>query len=73
MRNNADGIASIDLVIVPTIWFRLLYGLMILRHGRRQLLSISVTDHPTAGRARRSFHRRGWWDHSFSRSDARKM
>lgn len=41
-------IASIDLVIAPTIAFRLLYGLVILRHGRRQLLSINVTNHPTA-------------------------
>ena len=48
LRNHADGIASIDLVIVPTITFRLLYGLVILRNGRRQLLSIGVTDHPTA-------------------------
>jgi hypothetical protein len=48
LRNHVDGIASIDLVIVPTITFRLLYGLVILRHDRRQLLSINVTDHPTA-------------------------
>jgi hypothetical protein len=48
LRNHADGIASIDLVIVPTIAFRLLYGLVILHHGRRQLLSIGVTSHPTA-------------------------
>jgi transposase InsO family protein len=48
LHNHADGITSIDLVIVPTIAFRLLYGLIILRHGRRQLLSIDVTNHPTA-------------------------
>jgi len=36
LRNHADGIASIDLIIVPTITFRLLYWLVILRHGRRQ-------------------------------------
>jgi transposase InsO family protein len=48
LHNHADGIASIDLVIVPTIAFRLLYGLVILRHGRRQLLSINVAKHPTA-------------------------
>ena len=48
LQNHADGIASIDLVIVPTIAFRLLYELVILQHGRRQLLSVSVTSHPTA-------------------------
>src|SRR5262249_59399558 len=36
--NHADGIASMDLFLVPTISFRLLYGFLILRHGRRQLL-----------------------------------
>jgi hypothetical protein len=34
LRNHADGIASMDLFVVPTLSFRLLYGLLILRHGR---------------------------------------
>src|SRR5262245_34319046 len=48
LRNHADGIASMDLFVVPTISFRLLYGLLILRHGRRQLLWLGVTAHPSA-------------------------
>ena len=48
LRNHVDGIASIDLFVVPTISFRLLYGLLILRHGRRQILWMGVTAHPTA-------------------------
>jgi hypothetical protein len=48
LRNHADGIASMDLFLVPTISFRLLYGLLILQHGRRQLLWVGVTAHPTA-------------------------
>src|SRR5476651_2083315 len=32
LRNHADGIASIDLFVVPTISFRLLYGLLILQY-----------------------------------------
>jgi transposase InsO family protein len=44
----ADGIASIDLFVVPTISFRLLYGLLILHHDRRQILWLGVTTHPTA-------------------------
>lgn len=48
LSNHADGIASIDLMVVPTIAFRPLYALVLLRHGRRQLLSIGVTTHPTA-------------------------
>jgi hypothetical protein len=31
LLNHVDGIASIDLFVVPTISFRLLYGLLILR------------------------------------------
>ena len=48
LRNHADGIASMDLFVVPTISFRLLYGLLILQHGRRELLWMGVTAHPTA-------------------------
>jgi len=34
LHNHADGIASMDLFVVPTISFRLLYGLLILHHDR---------------------------------------
>jgi len=37
-----------DLFVVPTLSFRLLYGLLILWHGRRQILWLGVTAHPTA-------------------------
>jgi transposase InsO family protein len=46
--NHAQGIASIDMFVVPTASFRLLYGLLILRHGRRHLVSFGVTAHPSA-------------------------
>jgi hypothetical protein len=36
LRNHADGIAAMDLFVVPTISFRLLYGLLILRHDRSE-------------------------------------
>ena len=48
LLNHADGIASIDLFVVPTISFRSLYGLLVLGHGRRRILSLAVTVHPTA-------------------------
>jgi len=48
LRNHADGIAAMDLFVVPTISFRLLYGLLIMSHGRRRLLWFGVTAHPTA-------------------------
>jgi hypothetical protein len=48
LRNHAAGIASIDLFVVRTISFKLLYGLVILRHARRRLITISVTSNPAA-------------------------
>jgi hypothetical protein len=48
LRNHAEGIVSMDLLVVPTFSFKLLYGLLILHHGRRQLLWLGVTTHPTA-------------------------
>ena len=48
LLNHADGIASIDLFVVPTILFRLLYELLVLRPDRRHILWLGVTAHPTA-------------------------
>ena len=48
LRNHAAGIASLDLFVVRTVSFKLLYGLVILRHARRRLVTISVTNSPTA-------------------------
>src|SRR5262245_27951232 len=48
LPNHADGIAAIDLFMVPTISFRPLYGLLIMGHGRRQILWFGVTAKPTA-------------------------
>ncbi|MDP9099884.1 MAG: transposase [Verrucomicrobiota bacterium] len=48
LNNHADGIAAMDLFVVLTISFRLLYGLLIMGHCRRQILWFGVTSHPTA-------------------------
>ena len=37
-----------DLFVVPTVSFRLLYRPLIMGHGRRQILWLGVTAHPTA-------------------------
>ena len=37
-----------DLFIVPTLSFRLLHGLLILGHARREILWLGVTAHPSA-------------------------
>jgi len=48
LRNQAAGIASIDLFVVRTVSFKLLYGLLILRHARRQLVRVAVTNVPSS-------------------------
>jgi hypothetical protein len=48
LRNHADRIAAVDLFVVPTVGFKLLYCLLVLGHGRRRLIHHAVTAHPTA-------------------------
>jgi len=48
LRNHAEGIASIDFFVVPTATCKLLFGLLIIRHDRRQLIHVAVTTNPTA-------------------------
>jgi transposase InsO family protein len=47
-RNHAKAIAAIDMCVVPTVTFDHLFAFLVLGHGRRQLLWIEVTRHPTA-------------------------
>jgi transposase InsO family protein len=48
LRNHAPQIAAMDLFVVPTICFNLLYVLVIVRLARRELVWINATAHPTA-------------------------
>jgi transposase InsO family protein len=48
LHNHAPDIAAMDLLVVPTIGFDLLYAFVIVRLGRRELIWINVTAHPTA-------------------------
>ena len=48
LRIHTAHIAAVDLFVIPTIGFKLLYGLVILRLERRRLVWINVTAHPTA-------------------------
>ena len=48
LRNHAPDIAAIDLFVVPTIGFNLIYALVIVRLERRDLVWINVTQNPTA-------------------------
>jgi transposase InsO family protein len=48
LRNHAPEIAAMDLFVVPTIGFKLLYGFVIVRIDRRDLVWINATTNPTA-------------------------
>ena len=48
LRNHAPDIAAMDLFVVPTLRFDLLYAFVIVRLDRRDLVWINVTTNPTA-------------------------
>jgi transposase InsO family protein len=48
LRNHVPEIAAMDLFVVPTIGFDLLYAFIIIRLDRRELVWINVTTNPTA-------------------------
>jgi transposase InsO family protein len=48
LHNHAPDIAAMDLFVVPTIGFDLLYAFIIVRLDRRGLVWINVTTNPTA-------------------------
>ena len=48
LRNHADGMVSVDFLVVPTIRFERLFAFVVLSHARRQIAHIAVTRHPTS-------------------------
>ena len=64
LSNHADGIAAIDLFVLPTIAFQILYCLVIVRHGRRLWVSFGVTANPTAEWISRQVTEAFPWDHA---------
>jgi putative transposase len=50
---HARELVAIDFFVVSTITFHLLFVFVVLRHHRRELLRVNVTDHPTAAWAAR--------------------
>jgi transposase InsO family protein len=62
LRNHAPDIAAMDLFVVPTIGFELLYALVIIRLDRRDLIWINVTANPTAEWVARQITEAFPWD-----------
>ena len=48
LEAHIHDIVAIDFFVVPTLTFQLLFGFLILRHHRRELVHVNATDHPTA-------------------------
>jgi putative transposase len=48
LMTHARDIVAVDFFLVPTLTFRLLFVFVVLRHDRRELVHLNVTDHPTA-------------------------
>ena len=62
LRNHAPDIAAMDLLVVPTIGFKLLYGFVVVRIDRRDLVWINVTPNPTAEWVARQITEAFPWD-----------
>jgi hypothetical protein len=48
LKNHLGQAAAMDFFVIPTASFQVLYGLVILEHGRRRIRHVAVTSHPTA-------------------------
>src|ERR1700736_4107741 len=62
LLNHAAGIAAIDMFVVASVSFRLLYVMIILAHDRRQIIHTAATEHPTAAWLSRQVTEAFPWD-----------
>ena len=46
LRNHAQGIAAIDILVVASASFRLFYVMIVLTHDRKRIIHTAVTEHP---------------------------
>lgn len=64
LKHQADGIAAIDLFTVPTVRFEVVYALVILAHGSRQIVHFATTRNPNAEWVARQIVEAFPWDTS---------
>jgi hypothetical protein len=48
LQNHREIIVAFDFFTVPTMTFRMLYCFFVIEHGRRRILHLNVTRHPSA-------------------------
>jgi len=62
LQNHAGTIWAADLLTVQTLTFKVLYVLVVIAHGRRELVHVNVTAHPTAAWVWRQLVEATAWD-----------
>src|SRR6202521_2629368 len=62
LQNHLTDIVAIDMFVVATATFRLLYALIILGHDRRRVMHFNVTQYPTQARLSRQLTEAFPWD-----------
>jgi putative transposase len=62
LHNHLTDIAAIDMFVVATATFRLLYALIVLGHDRRKIIHFEVTAHPTQHWLARQMTKAFPWD-----------
>ena len=48
VRNHREAIVALDFFTVPTVTFRVLYCFFVIEYGRRSILHVNVTSHPSS-------------------------
>ena len=62
LKNHMAETAANDFFVVPTVTFQLLYGFVVLRHDRRDIVHFAVTANPTAAWTARQITEAFPWD-----------
>jgi hypothetical protein len=62
LRNHAEGIAALDLFVVPTVDLRMVFALVIVRIDRRLVVTTNATMRPTAEWIARQVNEAFPWD-----------
>lgn len=62
LRNHISDTAAVDMFVVVTVTFRLLYGVIVLGHDRRKIIHFDVTAHPTQNWLARQMTEAFPWD-----------
>jgi len=62
LRNEVAGIAAIDMFVVPSATFRLLFVVLILVHDRRKVAHFNITRNPTSAWLSRQVTEAFPWD-----------